>query len=170
MVFVTVGNATQGFRRLLDAVDAAAGAGVFGNDSIIIQSGNNPDFHALHCLQERFLEGGKFQEMITSADVVISHGGAGSLIHALQVGKVPLVMPRRHKYAEHVDDHQVELVEVLASQGRVIPILEPGDLPDGLDELRRRNLPQKITPAPRLLGLVTRAIEELTKVNLSEPR
>ena len=38
-MFVTVGNATQGFARLLQAVDAAAGEGFFEGEPVLIQTG-----------------------------------------------------------------------------------------------------------------------------------
>ncbi len=36
MIFVTVGNATQGFRRLLDADEKLASQGFFQNEEILI--------------------------------------------------------------------------------------------------------------------------------------
>ena len=72
-----------------------------------------------------------------------------------------MVMPRRRKYGELVDDHQVELTKALAAEGRVIPAYEPEDLPAAIEEARRRNT-QPIPPPPsRMLDLVAQAIEEL---------
>ena len=160
MVFVTVGNASQGFRRLLDAVDALAGGGLF-KDEVVIQSGNNPTFRAFYCMQEAFLSMEQFSEMISKADLVISHAGAGTLLQVLQAGKIPLVMPRRKQYGEVVDDHQLELVKALAAEGRVIPAYEPEDLPEAIEEARRRNTQPVPPPPSRMLELVARAVEEL---------
>lgn len=41
MIFVTVGNANQGFKRLLEAVDEMAGLGIFKSEEIIVQSDSN---------------------------------------------------------------------------------------------------------------------------------
>mgnify|MGYP001575669683 CR=1 FL=1 len=161
MIFVTVGNATQGFSRWLEAIDQMAGQGFFGEEMVFIQSGSNHDFRSLHCKQEPFLSMGKFAEMISIADLVISHAGAGTLIHVLQAGKVPVVMPRRRKYGELVDDHQIELVQALAAEGRVIPAYEPEDLPAAIFEARRCKAQPMPSPPTRMLTLVSEAIEEL---------
>lgn len=161
MIFVTVGNATQGFRRLLDAVDALAGKGFFCDDSVMIQVGHNPDFQSMYGKQEKFLPMEQFAEMICKADLVISHAGAGTLLHVLQAGKVPIVMPRRQQFGEHVDDHQLELVKTLSSEGRIIPAYEPEDLPEAIAEARRRNSQPVPPPPSQMLDFVAKAIEEL---------
>jgi UDP-N-acetylglucosamine transferase subunit ALG13 len=161
MIFVTVGNATQGFSRLLKAVDELTGKGVFESDSVFIQSGNNPDFFPSHCKHEPFLPMEEFARKVCDADLIVCHAGAGTLLHVLRAGKVPVVMPRRKKYGEHVDDHQLELVQVLASEDRVIPAYEPEDLPTAIEEPRRRNR-QPVPPSPSLMqSLVAQAIEDL---------
>jgi len=160
MIFVTVGNATQGFRRLLNAVEALAAEGLFKDDEVVIQSGNTSNFCSLRGKQERFLPMEQFSEMIAKANLVICHAGAGTLFHVLQARKVPVVMPRRKHYGELVDDHQVELTEALTSQGRAIPAYEPEDLRAAiLDAQSRRN---KTPSSPLLmLKLVEESIAEL---------
>jgi UDP-N-acetylglucosamine transferase subunit ALG13 len=162
VIFVTVGNATQGFRRLLDAVDRLAGQGGFGDQAVFIQSGNNPDFHPSYCKHEPFLTMEAFERKIREADLIISHTGAGMLLHALRTGKVPVVMPRQKMYGEVVDDHQLEIVKALAAEGRVIPAYEAEDLPAAIAEARWRNKQPVPPPPSRMLELVARAIEELT--------
>ena len=159
VIFVTVGNATQGFRRLLDAVDRLAGAGAFDGEEVFIQSGNNQDFRPLNCKTEPFLAMRDFVLKIEQADVVVCHAGAGTLLQVFQAGKIPVVVPRK-AYREHVDDHQLELTEALAAEGRVIPAYESEYLPAAIAEARqRRALPLR---APSMmLNLVAAAIAEL---------
>ena len=47
-------------------------------------------------------------ENVNKADIVITHGGPSSFIMPLQIGKIPIVVPRQKKYNEHVNNHQVE--------------------------------------------------------------
>jgi UDP-N-acetylglucosamine transferase subunit ALG13 len=162
MIFVTVGNATQGFPRLLDAVDHLAGDGILKGAPVIIQSGNNKDFRASYCVQHDFLSPEDFRELISSAEVVICHGGAGTLHDVFQVGKTPVVMPRRRKYGEHIDD-QLELVRAVAGEGRVIPAFEPEDLPNAILEAMRRKR-QEIPMEPAgAIALISEAIRDLTQ-------
>lgn len=163
MIFVTVGNATQGFRRLLDAIDLLAGEGTFIGEEVLIQSGNNPDFRASHCKQEAFLQGDRFAELIKSASLVICHSGAGTLLHCLQVGQTPVVMPRLKRYREHIDDHQLELVGALAAEGRVIPAYEPEDLLGAIEQARERKAIRNPSSPSQMIALVTAAIEDLSR-------
>ncbi|HET6892678.1 MAG TPA: glycosyltransferase [Pyrinomonadaceae bacterium] len=160
-MLVTVGNATQGFVRLLKAVDAAAGNGVFGEETVFIQAGNTSNFVAAHCRQQDFLEMKQFEMLLRDATLVICHGGTGTLINVLQAGKVPVVMPRQRRYSEHVDDHQVELVDALAEEGRIVRVLEPKDLEDGIRTARAMLEERHATKNTRVLELITKDIEEL---------
>ena len=163
MIFVTVGNATQGFRRLLDAVDALVRNGFFERETIFLQIGNNRGFHSQLYEYKPFLTIEEFQQWMEKADLIISHGGCGTLLHAIRYAKVPVVMPRRKKYAEHVNDHQMQLVQALACEGRIIPAYEPEDLPEAIAEARRRNTQPMPPPPSQMLQLVAKAIEELIK-------
>ena len=163
MIFVTVGNATQGFRRLLDAVDILAGEKAWGNETVFIQSGNNPGFRPAYCKHEPFVPMDDFALKFQEAAVIVSHAGTGTLFHALQAGKVPVVMPRRKKYGEIIDDHQLELVQALASEGRVIPAYEPMELPAAIAEARQRTPGSALSPSTEMHQLVAKAFEELMR-------
>lgn len=169
MVFVTVGNALQGFKRLLNGVDRMVAEGVFKGDEILIQSGNNARFHSLHGRQLDFMAMEHFVEAVQRADLVICHAGAGTLFHIFQSGKVPVVMPRRKLYGELVDDHQLELAEVLAAENRIVIAYEPEDLSSAIAEARRRRAEEIPSLHPRMISLVTQAIAEIMaqKANLS---
>ena len=140
MILVIVGNAHQGFLRLLNAVDALAGEGFFSGERVFIQSGNNPQFQPKFCEHQAFVGMDEFTKRVLEADLVICHSGAGVLTHVLRSGRVPVVMPRRQEYDEVIDDHQLELVEVLAAQSRIIPAYEPEDLRSAIE--RARDLPR----------------------------
>lgn len=160
MIFVTVGNVTQNFRRLLEAIDQIAGAGILKEQSVIVQSGSNSYFASRHCVTRDFFPPDEYRQMIDEAQVIVCHGGAGTLYHVFQAGKVPVVMPRRRKYGEHVDD-QYQFVKALAEEGRVIAACEPDELAEAISrasELQRRSAPPKPAQA---IQLVEQAINEL---------
>lgn len=163
MVFVTVGNSLQGFDRLLKGVDRLAALSVLKGDEILVQSGNNAGFRSVHGKQVDFLAMEQFVDAVQRADLVICHAGAGTLFHVFQCGKIPVVMPRRKCYREHVDDHQLELAEVLAAEGRIVIAYEPEDLPNAVAEARRRRAERIPSSNPRMISLVAQAIEELLK-------
>jgi UDP-N-acetylglucosamine transferase subunit ALG13 len=161
VVFVTVGSAPQGFRRLLEAVDRLAGAGVFGEDPVLMQVGHAEGFIPLHCEAKTFVSREDYQRLVRQASLIICHGGATPL-EIIRAGKVPIVMPRRKKYGEIVNDHQVEFVQALTVEGRVIPAMEPEDLPEAIAKARQLNMTRRPLPSSPMVSLVAQALEELT--------
>jgi UDP-N-acetylglucosamine transferase subunit ALG13 len=161
MVFVTVGNATQGFRRLLDAVEDIIASGYFGQEAVVIQSGHNPGFGSLHANVFPFISVDEFDRQMESASLIICHGGCTQL-HAIRLGKVPVVMPRRKKYGEHVNDHQMQLLQALAHEGKIVPAYEPADLMPAIIEAKRRNETPLVPSFSPMLLLVGQAIDELS--------
>jgi UDP-N-acetylglucosamine transferase subunit ALG13 len=159
MIFVTVGNATQGFRRLLEAVDALGGTPILSGEEIVMQTGHNDDFHPKHSRIEPFLSMERFQARMGEARLIICHGGCGTLLQAIQLGKKPVAMPRLARYGEHVNDHQLQLIRALAEENRIVPAYEAADLPRAIDEARK-NLLQPL-PKSLMPDLIDQAIREL---------
>ena len=87
---MSVGNLTKPFVRLLHAVSDNV-ATLPG--PVIVQHGHSP-FLDSNCTAVPFLKMEEFQQRIADAAVVILHGGAGSIITALQAGQKPIVMAR----------------------------------------------------------------------------
>ena len=89
------------------------------------------------------------------ADVVVAHAGTGVALKALDLGKCPLLVPRRAKYAEHVDDHQLQTARVLSELGLAISA-EVEDLSfDHLVAAAARRIRRPSTPPPLRLHLPT---------------
>jgi UDP-N-acetylglucosamine--N-acetylmuramyl-(pentapeptide) pyrophosphoryl-undecaprenol N-acetylglucosamine transferase len=78
-----------------------------------------------HAIPERDLT-----EAMREADVVVSHAGVGTVLTAFEVGKYPLLVPRRLALREHVDDHQMQLASELGSRGLAVAV-EADDLSYG---------------------------------------
>ncbi|NOZ13406.1 MAG: hypothetical protein GXO69_07125 [Acidobacteria bacterium] len=117
-VFVTVGLERKPFSRLLKAVDEAVSRNWLPPDTFV-QYGHTP-FPSPHCKAARFLSFDQLKDAIQKADLVISHGGVGSVLLALEAGIIPLVVPRQSGLGEHVDNHQTEFVQKMEERGRVL--------------------------------------------------
>lgn len=68
-----------------------------------------------------------FERCARESDVVITHSGVGTLMEILDMGIFPVVVPRRARRAEHVDDHQLQAAGVLRSRG-IAAVSEVEDL------------------------------------------
>jgi UDP-N-acetylglucosamine--N-acetylmuramyl-(pentapeptide) pyrophosphoryl-undecaprenol N-acetylglucosamine transferase len=118
--FVTVGSHDMPFDRLLDAVKAAAEAGVLPapvRAQVGVGTVASPAVETMP-----FVSPEEFRRHVETARVVICHGGAGALAAVLRASKRPLVMARRTDRHEHVDDHQLDLSRKLERLGLVVSI------------------------------------------------
>ena len=120
MIFVTVGTNEAPFDRLLVAV-----ATVPGGSEVFVQHGASR-IRPLGARCVDFLPFDRLVDEIRRAQVVVSHGGVGSVIVALANGKRPVVMPRLRRYGEAVDDHQRAFAQRFAAAG-LVTVVETAD-------------------------------------------
>jgi UDP-N-acetylglucosamine transferase subunit ALG13 len=162
MIFVTVGNATQPFSRLLDGIEQLVRMGMIDGESVWIQRGNNAPRSVRVRADVPFFSPEEFKRLVDEATVIVCHGGAGTIAHVFRSGKVPVVMPRRKAYGEHVDD-QLNLVEQLSALGRVLPVFEPHQLADAIHAaMKAKQPPARDGESSRMVDLVATAIKELS--------
>ncbi len=109
MIFITLGSQKFQFNRLLKAIDRQVDEKKI-SDEVFAQIGFS-DYRPQHYKFESFLNREEFSEWMEKADIVITHGGTGAIVGALKKGKKVIAVPRLKKYGEHVDDHQLQLVE-----------------------------------------------------------
>ena len=115
-VFVTVGTDHHPFDRLVDWLDdwlATVRAQV--ECSAQIGSSRAPRY----ARWARHLSYPEMRAAFADADVVVCHGGPGTIMLALAAGKKPLVVPRFSRLGEHVDDHQVVFSRRISEQDMI---------------------------------------------------
>ncbi|WP_166518198.1 glycosyltransferase [Candidatus Blastococcus massiliensis] len=117
-VFVTVGTVrTWSFDRLIERVRAILPASV----EVVWQVGSwAGPLEQLPGRAYHFMTDAEVQREMAEASVVITHSGVGSGIRALQAGKLPIMVPRRQAFGEHVDDHQLGIAMELEERGLAI--------------------------------------------------
>ena len=141
---MTVGNARQPFGRLLRAVAAVVDE---LPQPVFVQSGTTA-FEDDRCEIVPFLTMREFERRIAESSLTIMHAGAGSVIHAVQAGKVPVVMPRLASEGEHVDSHQAEFARELARVGRIVMIDQAAALPAAAREALARQATARASASP----------------------
>lgn len=122
MIFVTVGTHEQPFDRLVQKMDQLVEQGVI-QEPVMIQTGYST-YEPKFCDHSKLLPFSQMQTCIDEARIIITHGGPASFIAALQVGKVPIVVPRKSELNEHVNDHQVEFSRAVAQRRNNILVVE----------------------------------------------
>lgn len=121
MVFVTVGTHEQPFDRLMWEIERLIERGDLSD--VVVQYGYStvtPE----GCRREAFLPYDEMQRLYKEADVVVCHGGPSTFLEAMAAGRVPVVVPRRASFDEHVNDHQVAFCRQFAERVGGIEVVE----------------------------------------------
>lgn len=129
MIFVTVGTQEQPFNRLVQKMDELKKNGTIQED-VIIQTGFST-YEPQYCQWSKLIPYQQMIKNVEEARIVITHGGPASFIMPLQIGKTPIVVPRQHKFGEHVNNHQVEFARnVEKRMGTIIDVEDVETLGD----------------------------------------
>lgn len=118
MIFVTVGTQDKPFIRLIEAVEQAVKSHKI-TDEVIVQAGNTKyESKVLNVLNYVPFE--EFNNYIAQADIIITHGGVGSILNALKLKKKIIAVPRLSKYGEHINDHQLQVIQKMTEDGYIL--------------------------------------------------
>ena len=126
---MTVGTHEQAFNRLVEYMDKWADE---HDEEVTMQTGFST-YEPKNCQWSKLYPYSEMVEMVDKAQIVITHGGPSSFIMPLQIGKIPIVVPRKKEYDEHVNDHQVDFCNQVAKrQGNIIVVEDVSKLADTL--------------------------------------
>ncbi len=114
-IVVILGSNPYGFRRLLERLIAILPHGV----EALWQTGVT-DTDRLPIDAHRAWPARELHEAMAQADVVVAHAGIGAALSALEVGRIPVLVPRRQDLGEQIDDHQALVAHELAERGLAV--------------------------------------------------
>lgn len=122
MILITLGTQDKSFKRLLDAVQQQIDNGNI-KDKVIVQAGhtkyNSEDMEIFDLIPYE-----KFDEYVNKCDILITHGGVGSIITGLKNNKKVIAAPRLSKYKEHTNDHQLQIIDNFTKAGYILPLYD----------------------------------------------
>src|SRR5699024_3735843 len=95
-------------------------------EEVIIQTGYST-YEPRYCKWQKLFPYQEMLQLVEKARIVITHGGPSSFIMPLQIGKTPIVVPRRHDFNEHVNDHQVSFSKAVAERMGTIIVVDEMD-------------------------------------------
>lgn len=120
MIFVTVGTHEQQFNRLIEYMDKWAAE---HDEEVVIQSGYST-YKPKNAKWSKLFSYSEMKKKVDEARIIITHGGPSSFIMPLQVGKTPIVVPRKYSFDEHVNDHQVKFCREVENRIGTIMVVE----------------------------------------------
>lgn len=134
-IFVTIGTVME-FDRLLGAVLALKNSGDI-TEPIIAQTG--PTQLTLPGIKTwRELSYADMQKHFRSSDIVITHGGSGSILGALEAGCRVVAVARRQRHGDHYDDHQLDILKAFERAGLIEAAYDTDEVAAALTRARQR--------------------------------
>jgi UDP-N-acetylglucosamine transferase subunit ALG13 len=143
--------------RLIDEIDRLIEKGIIKPEMLIIQSGVSKS--SKYARSQEMIAEEEFEKIIMEAECIICHGGTSSIIKALKSSKKVIAVPRRAKYKEHVDDHQLEIVDVFHSQGYIEKLEDIKNLEIVLEDIKKKEY-KKYTQTGELAKFLVASVLE----------
>ena len=140
MILVTLGTQDKSFVRLLHALDQQLEAGLI-QEEVIVQSGYT-QFSSSRMTIIPYLSQDDLDNYRQASSLVITHGGVGSILDACRYHKKVIGVARLKQYKEHINDHQVEILEKFAEKGYVFYASDLAMIPSLIKEAKT------FTPVP----------------------
>lgn len=128
MILVTLGTQKQQFTRLLQYIEEAD-----IDDEIIVQAGHTK-FDSKKMKFFDFINYDEMQKYINEADLIITHGGTGSITMPLKMGKCVIACSRKKEYLEHIDNHQEDIVNIFSDEGYILKLDDNISLSDLIEK------------------------------------
>lgn len=130
MIFVMLGTQNNSFHRLLEKIDELIKQEQI-QEEVIVQAGytkyESKNMEIFDMIPRNELE--NYQK---EANLIITHGGVGSIVSSLKQGKKVIAVPRLHEYGEHVNNHQQEIIKEFEEKGYIIGVSKVEELSNAI--------------------------------------
>ena len=134
MIFVTLGSQKFQFNRLLKKIDDLIEDKTI-TEGVFAQTGVS-DYIPRNYSGKAFLDRDEFSEMISRCDIIITHGGTGAIVSGVKSGKKVIAVPRLAKYGEHIDDHQLQIIDQFEESNLILSCVDCDKLEDVLRKVK----------------------------------
>lgn len=134
LIFVTVGSQKFQFNRLLEEIDHLIKKKHLKSDEVYAQTGYStyePKFYAF----KKFLNKDEFLDIMERSSIIITHGGTGSIINGVKKEKKVIGVPRMKEFGEHVDNHQIEIIEQFSNSNMICSISDIRELGNAIEKV-----------------------------------
>ena len=159
MILVTLGRQDKQFYRILEALEDKLDKHLI-DDEVIAQAGCSADFKSKYMKIFDLIPMDEFDDMIKKCDLLITHGGVGSIITGLKNNKKVIAAARLSKYNEHVNDHQLQIIDNFSKEGYILKLDNFDDI-DKLIKDSSKFKPKKFkSNTDNMIDLIDREIEK----------
>lgn len=143
MILITVGSQKFQFNRLLEEVDKLIEKKVI-KDKVFAQIGVS-DYKPKNYEYKDFLTQDEFSKKMDESNLIITHAGTGVIVNAVKKEKKVIAIPRLAKYGEHVDDHQIQLINEFKELNFIEPVYEINELENSIKNIDNKKFNKYIS-------------------------
>lgn len=161
MIFVMLGTQNNSFERLLKKIDELIDKNII-SEEVIVQAGytkyesRNKKMKIMDFMPREELD--EFEE---KANFIITHGGVGSIITSLEKRKKVIAVPRLHQYGEHVNNHQIEIVQKFNKSGNIIGLQDVEGLEEAIKKVKEFQPKPYIENNKKMLEIIENFINNI---------
>lgn len=159
MILVMLGTQNNSFVRLLQEIENLIKKNVI-TEEVVVQAGytkyETDKMKILNLIPKDELE-----KLIKDSSFVITHGGVGSITMSLELGKKVIAVPRKHKYNEHVNDHQEEIVNLFNQKKYLIGINDVNKLEDAIKNIETFEPEKFVSNNGKIITLIENYIDSI---------
>ena len=159
MILVTLGTQDKPFYRLLDEIECQINKGNI-KDEVIVQAGCTK-FKSKNMKIFDLLPRSEFDKLMKKCDLLITHGGVGSIIGGLRNNKKIIAVARLKKYKEHTNDHQIQIINNFTEEGYILGLTEFESFDDVLKKVKDFK-PKKVSKKEnRMIKIIEEYIDNI---------
>ena len=119
MILVTLGTQDKKFYRILKEIDRLIDTGKI-KEKVVVQAGYSADYKSDNMEIFDLIPMDEFNKLMGKCDILITHGGVGSIVDGLKKNKKIIAVARLKKYNEHHNDHQLQIIENFSNAGYIL--------------------------------------------------
>ena len=159
MTLVILGTQDKVFPRLLEAIEKKIELGNLKGE-VVVQAGSTK-FESKYMKIFDLIPMKQFDELLSKSDLIITHGGVGTILSALRKDKKVIVVPRLAKYQEHENDHQLEIVDSFSKLGYILPCKDLNELSGVLEQVKKFKPKKYVSDNHKMLNLIEDYIDNI---------
>jgi len=106
-----------------------------------------------------FIPLAKMNTLLNEADLIITHGGVGSITSALKLGKKVIAVSRLKEFNEHVNNHQIQIIDAFDANGYLKGTHNVDDLEEILKTISSFKPKKFISNTGNILNIVSEFID-----------
>lgn len=158
MILVTLGTQDKSFVRILQAIEKELENGTI-KEKVIVQAGFTK-FESKYMEIFDYIDRDLFANLLSDADLIITHGGVGTIMTALSNQKKIIAVARLAEFGEHHNDHQTQILESFEELGYLYYLKDFNQLGNYIGRVKDFEPKQYKSNTPNMIHLIEKFIEK----------